>query len=68
MVRAAGGHRRLLRPGAVDGRGAAPSAQRARAGYVEIDGVAQPAPAPRFSRSPLAAPTPPEPPGVGGPA
>ena len=35
----------------------------ARSGYVEIEGVPQPAPAPRFSRTPLGAPTPPEPPG-----
>jgi alpha-methylacyl-CoA racemase len=32
---------------------------RARAAFVEVDGVPQPAPAPRFSRTPLAPPTPP---------
>ena len=32
-----------------------------------LDGVAQPAPAPRFSRTPLAPPTPPEPPGAADP-
>jgi alpha-methylacyl-CoA racemase len=32
----------------------------ARGGFLELDGVTQPAPAPRFSRTPLAAPTPPE--------
>jgi alpha-methylacyl-CoA racemase len=37
---------------------------RARNVFVEVDGVPQPAPAPRFSRTPLAAPTPPEPPGA----
>ena len=33
---------------------------RARAAFVELDGVRQPAPAPRFSRTQLAPPTPPE--------
>jgi alpha-methylacyl-CoA racemase len=33
---------------------------RARAAFVELDGVHQPAPAPRFSRTQLAPPTPPE--------
>ena len=28
---------------------------RARGAFIELDGVAQPAPAPRFSRTPLAA-------------
>ena len=37
---------------------------RARNVFVEVDGVPQPGPAPRFSRTPLAAPTPPEPPGA----
>jgi alpha-methylacyl-CoA racemase len=32
---------------------------RARRAFVEVDGKQQPAPAPRFSRTPLAAPTPP---------
>lgn len=38
----------------------------ARQTFVEIDGVVQPAPAPRFSRSVPARPRPPEPPGVEG--
>lgn len=37
---------------------------RARATFVEIDGVVQPAPAPRFSRTVPATPTPPELPGT----
>jgi alpha-methylacyl-CoA racemase len=37
---------------------------RARRAFVELDGVRQPAPAPRFSRTKLAPPTPPEPPGA----
>jgi alpha-methylacyl-CoA racemase len=37
---------------------------RARSAFVELDGVSQPAPAPRFSRTPLDPPTPPEPPGA----
>ena len=32
----------------------------ARGSFVEVDGVVQPAPAPRFSRTPAARPTPPE--------
>ena len=36
----------------------------ARAATVEVDGVAQPAPAPRFSRTPAAEPTPPRPAGA----
>lgn len=36
---------------------------RARAGFVEVDGVMQPAPAPRFSRTPAADPTGPRLPG-----
>jgi alpha-methylacyl-CoA racemase len=36
---------------------------RARAGFVEISGVSQPAPAPRFSRTPAPTPTPPRIPG-----
>jgi alpha-methylacyl-CoA racemase len=36
---------------------------RARGTYVEIDGIVQPAPAPRFSRTPASIPTPPEAPG-----
>ncbi len=38
----------------------------ARGSFVTIDGVVQPAPAPRFSRSPPAPPTPPEEPGANG--
>lgn len=34
---------------------------RARHTFVEVDGVVQPAPAPRFSRTPLATPMPPQP-------
>ena len=37
--------------------------QRARRGFIEIDGVTQPAPAPRFSRTPGTLPKPPEAPG-----
>jgi len=33
---------------------------RARNAFVDVDGIVQPAPAPRFSRTPLAKPTPPE--------
>jgi alpha-methylacyl-CoA racemase len=36
---------------------------RARGTFVEVDGVVQPAPAPRFSRTPSPAPTAPRPPG-----
>ncbi|BBD98406.1 CoA transferase [Sphingobium amiense] len=41
---------------------------RARGTFVTIDGVTQPAPAPRFSRTVPALPTPPEAPGAGGEA
>jgi alpha-methylacyl-CoA racemase len=37
---------------------------RARNLFVELDGVSQPAPAPRFNGTPLSPPTPPEPPGA----
>jgi alpha-methylacyl-CoA racemase len=37
---------------------------RARNAYLELQGVPQPAPAPRFSRTPLDLPTPPVPPGA----
>ncbi len=40
---------------------------RARNAYVELDGVMQPGPAPRFSRTPSDPPTPPEPPGAADP-
>ena len=33
----------------------------ARETFIEIDGVAQPAPAPRFSRTPVSPPAPPQP-------
>jgi alpha-methylacyl-CoA racemase len=36
---------------------------RARNAFVDLQGVPQPAPAPRFGRTPLCPPTPPEPPG-----
>jgi alpha-methylacyl-CoA racemase len=36
---------------------------RARSAFVEVGGIVQPAPAPRFSRSPAPRPTPPEAPG-----
>lgn len=39
----------------------------ARAAFVAIDGVTQPGPAPRFSGTPLAAPTPPDPAGTADP-
>lgn len=42
------------------------SHNRARGTFVEIDGVTQPAPAPRFSATPLAMPVPPERPGASG--
>jgi alpha-methylacyl-CoA racemase len=38
----------------------------ARGTFVEIDGIVQPGPAPRFSRTPAAAPSPPEAPGERG--
>jgi alpha-methylacyl-CoA racemase len=38
----------------------------ARQSFVELDGIVQPAPAPRFSRTPAAHPTPPEVPGERG--
>src|SRR5216684_503769 len=38
----------------------------ARQSFVEVDGIVQPAPAPRFSRTPAARPTPPETPGERG--
>ncbi len=38
---------------------------RARSTFIEVDGIIQPAPAPRFSRTQPAAPTPPETPGPG---
>jgi alpha-methylacyl-CoA racemase len=38
----------------------------ARQTFVEIDGIVQPAPAPRFSRTPAGRPTPPETPGERG--
>jgi alpha-methylacyl-CoA racemase len=34
---------------------------QARGTYVEVDGIVQPAPAPRFSRTPPSLPTPPQP-------
>ena len=37
----------------------------ARATFVEVDGVVQPAPAPRFDRTPAGLPTPPQGPGTG---
>ena len=40
---------------------------RARNVFVDVEGVPQPGPAPRFSRTPLAPPTPPEPPGAADP-
>jgi alpha-methylacyl-CoA racemase len=38
----------------------------ARGSFVEVDGIVQPAPAPRFSRTPAGKPTPPEEPGERG--
>jgi alpha-methylacyl-CoA racemase len=38
----------------------------ARRSFVEVDGIVQPAPAPRFSRTPASKPTPPEEPGERG--
>ena len=37
--------------------------QRARRGFIDLGGVSQPAPAPRFGRTPAAPPAPPEAPG-----
>lgn len=39
--------------------------QRSREAFVEIDGIVQPAPAPRFSRTPPGRPLPPQAPGAG---
>jgi alpha-methylacyl-CoA racemase len=39
---------------------------RARGTFIEVDGIVQPGPAPRFSRTPTALPTPPETPGARG--
>jgi alpha-methylacyl-CoA racemase len=47
------------RAGSHHGRGAAPSAQRRPRPFIEIDGVVQPGPAPRFSRTPAGQPAPP---------
>ena len=52
MVRAAGRDGRLLRARARHGRGAAPPAQCGARHVRRRDGVTQPAPAPRFSRTP----------------
>ena len=49
----------VLRAGADDDRGRRAPAQRARGTFVERDGVVQPAPAPRFSRTPGAIQRPP---------
>jgi alpha-methylacyl-CoA racemase len=38
----------------------------ARGTFIEVDGIVQPAPAPRFSRTPAGKPTPPEAPGERG--
>ena len=54
VARAARTHRGLRRAGAVDARSAIPPAQRRTRSVHEIDGVVQPAPAPRFSRTPAA--------------
>ena len=51
VVRAHGGHRRVLRAGAVDRRGAEHPHNVDRGTFVEVAGVVQPAPAPRFSRT-----------------
>jgi alpha-methylacyl-CoA racemase len=40
---------------------------RARSAFIELAGVAQPAPAPRFSRTPNDPPTPPQPSGEADP-
>ena len=49
------------------GRGAASTRTTWRAStFVEVDGVVQPAPAPRFSRTVPGVPTPPVPPGANG--
>ena len=45
-------HRRLLRPGSDDVGGRSPPAQLARSTFVDVNGRIQPAPAPRFSRTP----------------
>ena len=60
VVRADGRHRRVLRPGAVHDRGArrTPTTWPAST-FVERDGIVQPAPAPRFGRTPGAIQRPP---------
>ena len=60
MVRPDGGHRRLLRAGAVADRGpgAIPTTWPAST-FVDVAGIPQPAPAPRFSRTPGAIQRPP---------
>jgi hypothetical protein len=60
VVQAPRRHRRVLRAGAQHGRGAAPRALKARDTFIEVGGITQPAPAPRFSRTPPDKPTPPE--------
>ena len=60
MVRAAGGHRRLRGACSGHGRSARTPAHRARGTFIEVGGVVQPAPAPRFSRSTPATPRPPK--------
>ncbi len=58
VVRAARRQRRLLRAGALDERSTCPSAQAARGTFVSPGGVVQPAPAPRFDRTPSELPPP----------
>ena len=55
--------RRVLRPGALTGRGAADPHNAARGAFLTRDGVTFPAPAPRLSRTPAAAGWPPQAPG-----
>ena len=55
MVRATRRQRCVFRAGAQPGRSAAASAQKARGTFATVDGITQPSPAPRFSRTPAAA-------------
>ena len=53
----------MLRPGADARRGPRPRHNAARGTFVEVDGVVQPAPAPRFGRTPAGPAAPPDVPG-----
>ena len=59
MGRRLRGDRRVRHPGADGGEAADDEHLRARQTLIEVDGVVQAAPAPRFSRTPASAPEPP---------